>query len=135
LDHQKKIEPARVGSKHLHVFNTNTGASQRTLTQPAPSIRYGDPIVDFDTEDIGGRRVRNPSPVQAEIDGIREAVRLSWLEMAYSQLSQPERWGIRVDVTLRGLCGYAALSGKLCIAKRIAAFPGMKTRAALSVSS
>jgi hypothetical protein len=135
LDHQKKIEPAPAGSKHLQVFNTNTGASQRTLTQPAPSIQCGDPIVDFDTEDIGPQHVRNPSPLQAEIDGIGEAIQLSWLEMEYSQLSQPERRGIRANVTLGGLSGYAALSGKLCIAKWIAAFPGMTTRAALSVST
>jgi len=36
--------------------------------------------------------------IQVEIDSIRDAIRLNWLEMEYSTLSQVERHAIRTNV-------------------------------------
>jgi len=38
------------------------------------------------------------SAIQLEIDGVREAIRLNWLEMGHSTLSQVDRQAIRVNV-------------------------------------
>jgi hypothetical protein len=72
--------------------------SIRTLTQPSPSIEYDDAIVDFGAEDIGRKHARNPAALQAEVDGIREAIRLNWLELDRSELSRTDRRAIRANV-------------------------------------
>jgi hypothetical protein len=51
-------------------------------------------------------------PPQAEIDGIREAVRLNGLQMEHLELSQTDRRAIRADVArlVHLLTGLLALS-------------------------
>lgn len=63
----------------------------RTLTQPLLAIE----IVDFGAEDIGRQHARAPTPWQGEIDGIREAVELNWLEVERLGQSQTDSRAIR----------------------------------------
>ena len=69
----------------------------RAPTQSPRLMRCDDPIVDFDSEGIGRKQSPNPTALQAEIDGIREAIRLNWLEMGRLKLSQIDRWAIRAN--------------------------------------
>lgn len=84
----------------------------RTPIQPPLSIEHDDPVVDFDTEDIGGQHARNPDALPAEIDGIGEALRLNWLELEHLEVAQTDRRAIRAPVTRLDhiLTGWLALS-------------------------
>jgi hypothetical protein len=84
----------------------------RPLTQPPTSIQYDDPTVDFHIEDVGRQPAWNPTPLQVEMDGIREAIRLNWLEMERLELSHADRRAICVNVArlVHILAGLLALS-------------------------
>ena len=53
----------------------------RTQTQTPPTIPCNPPIVDFDPEDLGRPDAQSLTPLQAEIDAVRETIRLNWQEM------------------------------------------------------
>jgi hypothetical protein len=51
------------------------------------------------TQEAGNvSNAREGSALQLEIDGIREAIRLNWMEMEYSFPSEVERQAIRANV-------------------------------------
>lgn len=70
----------------------------RPPIQSPPAFQSGDPIAEFGNEHLGRKQAQNPTALQAEVDGIREAVRLNWLDMERLELSETERRAIRANV-------------------------------------
>ena len=50
-------------------------------------------------EGTGPYHHRTPSPLEAEIDGYREAIRLNWVDMETLELTHVERQAIRANVS------------------------------------
>jgi len=91
----------------------------RTQTQPLQSILCDDLVAYIDNEDVDLESSRKPTPLQTQIDGVREAIRLDQLELEYFAPSRIDTQSIRVNIArlrniLPGLLALSARSANRC---------------------